>query len=73
MIYTSYSYFQFCKSTPHKMDIPGGSSVHDDLVALSRDPLDISALINGTRDSGAGAISTFIGTTRDNFEGDVTL
>ncbi|KAK6510030.1 Molybdopterin synthase catalytic subunit [Arthrobotrys musiformis] len=37
--------------------------------ALTYDPLDISAAINRVRSPKAGAIVTFIGTTRDNFQG----
>ena len=37
-------------------------------VYLSRDVLDYSSIINFVRTDKCGAISTFIGTTRDNFE-----
>jgi molybdopterin synthase catalytic subunit len=37
-------------------------------VRLSSDPIDANHLINIVRDPSAGAISTFLGTTRDNFE-----
>lgn len=40
-----------------------------DFVVLSSDNIDINAAIETTRDSAAGAVSTFIGTTRNTFEG----
>lgn len=40
-----------------------------DVLALTHDPLDCMAITNSVGDDGAGAIATFIGTTRDSFEG----
>jgi molybdopterin synthase catalytic subunit len=40
-----------------------------DHVALTYKPLDEMHEINLARDSAAGAICSFIGTTRDNFQG----
>jgi molybdopterin synthase catalytic subunit len=40
-----------------------------DIAVLTADRIDISAVIDAVRDDGAGAISTFIGTTRNTFEG----
>lgn len=39
-----------------------------DEVRLVSDPIDPSHLVNIVRDPSAGAIATFLGTTRDNFE-----
>ena len=36
---------------------------------VTADPLDISPLLDFVGDPSAGAISTFIGVTRDNFQG----
>lgn len=40
-----------------------------DIVELTHAPLDCMAITNAVRDAGAGAIATFIGTTRNSFEG----
>eukprot|EP00183_Erythrolobus_madagascarensis_P000137 CAMPEP_0185849456 /NCGR_PEP_ID=MMETSP1354-20130828/3958_1 /TAXON_ID=708628 /ORGANISM="Erythrolobus madagascarensis, Strain CCMP3276" /LENGTH=136 /DNA_ID=CAMNT_0028549989 /DNA_START=260 /DNA_END=667 /DNA_ORIENTATION=+ len=38
-------------------------------VHITRDPLDIQGVTNSVLDPGAGAVSTFIGTTRNTFHG----
>ena len=48
------------------MDSSGGGG---DLVQLS-DKIDILSTVDSVRDDSAGAVSTFMGTTRDSFEGD---
>ena len=40
-----------------------------DFVHLTSEQIDIATVVDLSRDSTAGAISTFIGTTRDTFEG----
>lgn len=42
-------------------------------ILLTHDPLDISEIYNSARDPACGAISLFVGTTRDNFEGKSVL
>lgn len=44
------------------------SLVDKDFVSLTEDPICADALVNRVKDPGAGAISTFYGTTRNNFE-----
>lgn len=39
-----------------------------DIIQLSQEPIDINGLIEQVSSPNCGAISTFIGTTRDNFE-----
>ena len=41
----------------------------DDIVSLTEHVLDVAVLTAQTQHDGAGAISSFLGTTRDNFEG----
>ena len=43
-------------------------SCMDDIVMLSHDAINVNDLVNQASDPSAGAISTFIGITRDNFE-----
>lgn len=40
-----------------------------DSVQLSRDPLDVNKIYNSVGDASCGAVSIFVGTTRNNFEG----
>ena len=40
-----------------------------DLVGLTQEPLDITAISNSVTSPSTGATSLFVGTTRDNFEG----
>ncbi|MCO5560566.1 hypothetical protein L7F22_014181 [Adiantum nelumboides] len=44
----------------------GGES---DVVEISSEPLDLDKYVNAVSDSGAGAIATFAGTTRNSFDG----
>ena len=44
-----------------------------DIVSLSTDRIDINGVIASVQDTSAGATSSFIGTTRDNFEGFYTF
>ncbi|RKP38138.1 molybdopterin synthase catalytic subunit-like protein [Dimargaris cristalligena] len=48
---------------------PASTAEPKDAVVLTPDPLDFTALINCSRDPKAGAISAFMGTTRDSFQG----
>jgi molybdopterin synthase catalytic subunit len=41
----------------------------EDVVEIKENPLDIMRYIDAVRDSSAGAIATFSGTTRDTFQG----
>jgi molybdopterin synthase catalytic subunit len=45
----------------------------EDVVEIKENPLDIMRYIDAVRDSSAGAIATFSGTTRDTFEGQEVL
>ena len=40
-----------------------------DFVKLTTDPLDLQEIVDLVKDNGAGAISTFSGTTRNTFNG----
>lgn len=40
-----------------------------DSFCLTHEPLDVDKIMNSVRDNGAGALVTFVGTTRDNFNG----
>ena len=40
-----------------------------DFVKLTHDPIDLTDMVKSVTSPKCGAISTFIGTTRDNFEG----
>lgn len=42
---------------------------HCNCVALTEDEIDISELFHVVKSAKGGAVSTFFGTTRDNFEG----
>lgn len=42
--------------------------VNGDVVEIVEDPIDMAKYVDKVRDAGAGAISTFLGTTRDTFE-----
>jgi len=44
----------------------------ENLIFLSSDPIDFNKLVNLARTSKSGSVSTFIGTTRDSFEGKVS-
>lgn len=39
-----------------------------DIVKLTHDPIDVNALIDDVSAPNCGAVSVFVGTTRDNFE-----
>lgn len=43
-----------------------------DLLELTYDKLNTEAIIDSVKDDGAGAIATFIGTTRNSFQGKFT-
>jgi molybdopterin synthase catalytic subunit len=45
----------------------------EDVVEIKEKPLDIMRYIDAVRDSSAGAIATFSGTTRDTFQGQEVL
>lgn len=45
------------------------SSTPDDHVAVFDGPIDLQRLVAAVGDPGAGAIATFLGVTRDNFQG----
>eukprot|EP00250_Pteridium_aquilinum_P018947 c24236_g1_i1 orf=130-774(-) len=47
----------------------GESGKREDVVEISSEPLDLNKYVNAVRDSSAGAIATFAGTTRDTFQG----
>lgn len=46
-------------------------STTGDSFGLTYDPLDITAIMDSVRDDGAGALALFVGTTRDNFNGEI--
>jgi len=41
---------------------------HGDMLEIVEEPIDIKRYVDSVRDAGAGAIATFLGTTRDTFE-----
>uniref|UniRef100_M4BDH5 Molybdopterin synthase catalytic subunit n=1 Tax=Hyaloperonospora arabidopsidis (strain Emoy2) TaxID=559515 RepID=M4BDH5_HYAAE len=52
--------------TSHASDTERG---RDDVVEVGYEPLDSQRIVDLVTDARAGAISTFVGTTRDNFQG----
>ncbi len=45
------------------------AAAQNDLVVVTAEPLDVNAVVKQVIASGAGGVSVFIGTTRDNFNG----